>query len=141
MPTILAKWGGRRGTDYALSKVITIPAWKKKDHVCASDGSCRFRLHFVKHGETCYIRRQVLWFCDNEAARSAMIRSYSPLLDSMQLIRLCAAEDVAAQSTNWYARVPSKSNLSDAASRLDFSCYALLGFTKVMPKLGAHDLG
>jgi hypothetical protein len=85
-------------------------------------------------------RRQVLWFCDNEAARSAMIRSYSPLLDSMQLIRLCAAEDVAAQSTNWYARVPSKSNLSDAASRLDFSCYALLGFTKVMPSY-AHDLG
>ena len=83
--------------------------------------------------------RQVLWFCDNEAARSAMIRSYSPLLDSLQLVRCCALEDVAAQSTNWYARVPSKSNLSDAASRLDFGCYALLRFTKVMPKY-AHDL-
>ena len=83
--------------------------------------------------------RQVLWFCDNEAARSAMIRSYSPLLDSLQLVRCCAFEDVAAQSTNWYARVPSKSNISDAASRLDFGCYASLGFTKVMPNY-AHDL-
>ena len=83
--------------------------------------------------------RQVLWFCDNEAARSAMIRSYSPLLDSMQIVRQCAFEDVAAQSTNWYARVPSKSNLADAASRLDFSCYAFLGFTKLTP-LYTHDL-
>jgi hypothetical protein len=46
MPTILAKWGGWRGTDYALSKAITIPAWKKKDHVCASDGSC-FQISFA----------------------------------------------------------------------------------------------
>ena len=36
----------RRGTDYALSKAITIPAWKKKDHVCASDGSC-FQISFA----------------------------------------------------------------------------------------------
>ena len=83
--------------------------------------------------------RQVLWFCDNEAARSAVVRSYSPLLDSMQIVRQCAFEDVAAQTTNWYARVPSKSNLADAASRLDFRCYASLGFTKVTP-LYAHDI-
>ena len=46
MPTILAKWGGWRGTDYAISKAITIPAWKKKDHVCASDSSC-FQISFA----------------------------------------------------------------------------------------------
>ena len=82
--------------------------------------------------------RQVLWFCDNEAARAAMVKMYSPLLDSMLLIRNCAYEDVAAQSTNWYARVPSKSNISDAASRLDFSSYGYMGFTKVTPKY-SHD--
>jgi hypothetical protein len=82
--------------------------------------------------------RQVIWFCDNEAARAAMVRSYSPLLDSMQLIRNCADEDVKAQTLNWYARVPSKSNLSDAASRLDFRCYEPMGFTKVKP-LYSHE--
>jgi hypothetical protein len=82
--------------------------------------------------------RQVIWFCDNEAARAAMVRSYSPLLDSMQLIRNCAHEDVKAQTLNWYARVPSKSNLSDAASRLDFRCYGPMGFTMVTP-LYSHD--
>jgi hypothetical protein len=82
--------------------------------------------------------RQVIWFCDNEAARAAMVRSYSPLLDSMQLIRNCAHEDVKAQTLNWYARVPSKSNLSDAASRLDFRCYEPMGFTKVKP-LYSHE--
>ena len=38
--------------------------------------------------------RQVLWFCDNEAARSAVIRSYSPLLDSMQIVRQCAVDQL-----------------------------------------------
>ena len=36
----------RRGTDYAISKAITIPAWKKKDHVRASDSSC-FEISFA----------------------------------------------------------------------------------------------
>ena len=75
---------------------------------------------------------------DNEAARAAMVRSYSPLLDSMELIRNFAYEDVEAQSLNWYARVPSRSNLSDAASRLEFACYGPMGFTKVTP-LYSHD--
>ena len=83
--------------------------------------------------------RQVLWLCDNEAARSAMIRSYSPLLDSMQLVQNCAYEDVRDQTANWYARVPSKSNLSDAASRVDFSCYSQMGFQRVAPSY-SHDM-
>ena len=80
------------------------------------------------------VNRQVLWFLDNEAARAALIRSYSPLLDSMQLVRDCAFEDVQSQTSNWYARVASKSNVSDAASRLDFQSYARMGFKRVDPK-------
>lgn len=83
--------------------------------------------------------RQVLWFCDNEAARSAMIRAYSPVIDSMELVRHAAWEDVNSQTTNWYARVPSKSNLSDSASRLDFEMYYKMGFAKVQP-IYAHDV-
>ena len=77
--------------------------------------------------------RQVLWFIDNEAARSAMVRAYSPVIESMQLVRNSSWEDVNAQTTNWYARVPSKANFSDAASRLDFGCYYRMGYAKVQP--------
>eukprot|EP00435_Cladocopium_sp_Y103_P001523 s5575_g1.t1 len=84
--------------------------------------------------------RQVLWFCDSEAARSAMVRAYSPILDSMQLARNAAWEDVNAQSTNWYARVPSKPKISDAASRLNLGWYHNMGFAKVQP-VYAHGVG
>ena len=83
--------------------------------------------------------RQVRWFCDNEAARAAMIRSYSPLPTSLQLVRNCAFEDVQAQTVNWYARVASKSNPSDSASRLDFSCYSQMGFKQMDPSY-SHDV-
>ena len=52
----------------------------------------------------------------------------------MQLVRDCAFEDVQSQTSNWYARVASKSNVSDAASRLDFQSYARMGFKRVDPK-------
>ena len=68
-----------------------------------------------------------------------MVRSYGPVLDSAQLVRNCAWEDVSSQTLNWYARAPSKSNLSDAASRLAFEEYARLGFAKVQP-VYAHDV-
>lgn len=62
--------------------------------------------------------RSVLWFLDNESAKMALIRSFSPVLDNLVLLQANAKMDVWTQSKNWYSRVPSKSNPSDAASRL-----------------------
>eukprot|EP00435_Cladocopium_sp_Y103_P041299 s7_g11.t1 len=45
--------------------------------------------------------RSVLWFLDNESAKATL----------------------GVQARNWYCRVPSKSNPSDDASRLEFSAY------------------
>ena len=67
--------------------------------------------------------RSVLWFVDNEAARMALVRNFSPRLDNFFLLQLNARLDLRYQARHWYGRVPSKSNPADNASRLDFSSY------------------
>eukprot|EP00435_Cladocopium_sp_Y103_P059062 s2761_g21.t1 len=67
--------------------------------------------------------RSVLWFLDNDAARLALVRNFSPVLDNFFLLQINAKLDVQFQARNWYSRVPSKSNPSDSASRLEFSEY------------------
>lgn len=47
----------------------------------------------------------------------------SPVLDNFCLLQFNAQLDMLVQARHWYARVPSKSNPSDDASRLDFSPY------------------
>ena len=67
--------------------------------------------------------RSVLWFLDNESAKMALIRKFSPILDIFILLQTNAKFDIETQSKNWYSRVPSKSNPSDSASRLEFDEY------------------
>ena len=67
--------------------------------------------------------RSVLWFLDNESARAALIRNFSPVLDNFHLLQLNAKMDIRIQARQWYNRVPSKSNPADEASRLDFKSY------------------
>eukprot|EP00438_Fugacium_kawagutii_P021792 Skav200330 [mRNA] locus=scaffold2835:14560:15474:+ [translate_table: standard] len=76
--------------------------------------------------------RSVLWFLDNESARMALIRNYSPVLDNFCLLQMNAKQDVQARSRHWYSRVPSLSNPSDDASRLVFEAYR--GCTWTVPQ-------
>ena len=75
--------------------------------------------------------RSVLWFTDNESARMALVRSFSPVLDNFSLLQVNAKLDMELQSRHWYSRVPSKSNIADAASRLCFDSYS--DFTMFRP--------
>ena len=50
------------------------------------------------------------------------------------MLQVNAKLDMELQSRHWYARVPSKSNMSDAASRLSFDEYS--DFTMFQP---IHD--
>ena len=77
--------------------------------------------------------RAVLWFVDNNSALAAVIRSFSPIVENFELLVLNAELDVKLQSLNWYSRVPSKSNLSDSPSRMDFSELAARGFQRCQP--------
>ena len=62
--------------------------------------------------------KRVLYFVDNEGARSSMVKAYSPVLVSLQIVMSCLEWDGHNDSLGWYARVPSYSNCGDAPSRL-----------------------
>ena len=68
--------------------------------------------------------RSILWFLDNDSARMALVRNYSPVLDNFCLLQLNAELDVKIPTRNWYSRVPSQNNPSDDASRLEFEAYS-----------------
>ena len=67
---------------------------------------------------------RVLFFLDNEGARFTFIRSYSAQVNATDLLMISARLDVQSRALGWYSRVPSKSNPTDAASRLEFESYA-----------------
>lgn len=75
--------------------------------------------------------RSVLWFADNESARMALVRSFSPVADNFSILQVNAKLDMELQSRHRYARVPSKTKISDAASRLCFGDYS--DFTVFQP--------
>ena len=77
--------------------------------------------------------RAVLWFIDNNSALSALIRSFSPVVENFELLMCNAELDVELQSLNLYSRVPSKSNIGDSPSRLQFEDLYAKGFTRCQP--------
>ena len=78
--------------------------------------------------------RSIMWFIDNNAALSAAIRAFSPVLENYELLVLNSQLDVQLQSLHWYSRLPSKSNLSDEASRLKFEGLQSEGFLRCKPQ-------
>ena len=81
--------------------------------------------------------RLVLAFVDNDSARDAAVRGYSPSLPSAYLVAalwMCLAESGAHV---WIDRVPGPSNLAHSPSRLDFSTVEALGGKRVF--LGRGD--
>ena len=77
--------------------------------------------------------RSILWFIDNNSSLAAIIRSYSPVLDSFEMLVINARLDVELQCLHWYSRVPSFSNLSDDPSRLKFDEMEKHGFRRCLP--------
>ena len=61
--------------------------------------------------------RHVICFVDNDSARFVMIKGYSPVLRSMEIIGEIWKLDVASATAPWYERVPSPSNIADWPSR------------------------
>ena len=65
--------------------------------------------------------RRVIFFVDNESAKIALIRAYSPVLASLKLTLECSAWDFQNDCSSWYARVPTICNIADAPSRMELS--------------------
>ena len=62
--------------------------------------------------------RRVIYFVDNDSARMALIKSYSPVLYPLRIIEQCAQWDCRNNSTAWVARVPTEANCADGPSRM-----------------------
>ena len=79
--------------------------------------------------------RKCVFFIDNESARLALVKQYSPVLPSLRLLMQCSAFDVRHGLTPWYARVPTASNIADGPSRMISKQVENLGSKRVDPVL------
>ncbi len=64
--------------------------------------------------------KRVLYFIDNDSARFALIRSYSPVPSSARLLWAMSLISSRSFSYDWFTRVQSFSNCGDHPSRLRF---------------------
>jgi len=78
--------------------------------------------------------RKCIFFLDNESARIALVRSYSPVLASLNIVMKVAALDYENNVDSWYARVPTCANVSDGPSRMSLDDVRSIGrFAVVKP--------
>ena len=61
--------------------------------------------------------REVILFLDNEAARYALVKGYSPIMSAARLVGEAWLSFASCGAAVWIARVPSESNPADAPSR------------------------
>ena len=59
----------------------------------------------------------MLVFVDNEAARCALVKGYSPVRSAAQLLGEAWLQLARSGAAAWFARVPSEGNPADAPSR------------------------
>lgn len=62
--------------------------------------------------------KRVIFFLDNESAKIALIRAYSPVLSSLKMVMESAAWDFHNNCGTWYSRVPTACNVADDPSRM-----------------------
>ena len=77
-------------------------------------------------GQAELIDRLLGCFVDNDSARYAAIAGCSPVKASAAILDALASVDAELGVVQWFARVPSASNLADGPSRLDFASVAAL---------------
>ena len=79
--------------------------------------------------------RRVIYFIDNESARIAMVRAYSPVIPSLKIIMQCIAWDLHNDCSPWYARVPTACNPADGPSRMSLDTVPAWLNAKVVPPI------
>jgi len=65
--------------------------------------------------------RRVIYFLDNDSARQAAIRSYSPVPSSVKILMQMVEFDFVETSLPWYTRVPTEVNVADEPSRMKYA--------------------
>ena len=105
----------------AVMAQSTIDLWKTKlDQTQVIGQAELFPLLIARLTWKKYIsNRRMICFIDNDSARLGLIKAYSPVLPSLDIISRCLGWDHANNCSSWLTRVPSDSNIADAPSRMD----------------------
>ena len=61
-------------------------------------------------------RHCIVWF-GKDTVRAAIVRGYSPILESAEIVSACWKAAASAPTFMWVARVPSAANVADRPSR------------------------
>jgi hypothetical protein len=106
---------------------------------------CQAEIYPVLQSKRAWARElqhaRVVWLIDNESARESLVKSYSNSWSARELLFLNAINDMATNSANWYARVPSCANVADEPSRGEFTLMNKLKAFKVSaPEIHKHEL-
>ena len=75
-------------------------------------------------------KSQVVFYLDNDAARSGLIKGAGATNIATAIIDGFCLKEAELQLKTWFSRVPSHSNVSDGPSRLDFAQTSAMGFTR-----------
>ena len=81
------------------------------------------------------LRAHVVFYLDNNAAHSALVRADGATTVASGLVSEFVRMEKLLKILPWFARVPSHSNPSDSASRLEFNVPWLKGSRFVAPTL------
>ena len=79
-----------------------------------------------------------LVFIDNDGTRECLVKSYSPSLNSQELLVQSVSLDARSGAMHWYARVPSAGNVADDPSRSECSWLLSHGATRdesILPRV------
>ena len=75
--------------------------------------------------------REVIIFVDNDSARDAMVKGYSPSLASAKIVGVAWSAIASLLASVWLERVPGVSNIADGPSRLSFNPVEQVGAQRI----------
>ena len=81
---------------------------------------------------------RAVFMVDNDSARDALFKGYSPIVSSCRILADSATADAELDITAWYERVPSCCNVADAPSRREFWALLAAGARQDSPCLPAE---
>ena len=75
-------------------------------------------------------KSKLITFVDSEPAKFCLIRGTSDTASCRNIVSAAAMEDCKLNLWPWYTRVPSKSNVADKPSRMEFD-FQITGFNMI----------
>ena len=104
----------------AVMHPVSVDRWKTRDQQIQVIGQAElFPVYVAKLTWPTLLKgKRVIHFLDNDSARMGLIKGYSPIWPSLEIIMDCVEWDYRNDCSSWFARVPTASNIGDGPSRM-----------------------